>query len=156
MLCTKDFEVAWKYRDQQFCSKSCSCSFKMKNGQASIMGKKSAKSQGDSRRSKNEIYFSQLCKEKFTVLENEPMFNGWDADIILPDLKLAILWNGAWHYKKITKKHSVEQVTNREGKKIKEIIEKGYQCYIIKDMGKWNKKFVEEKFQDLLAYLKLI
>lgn len=38
------------------------------------------------------------------------MFNGWDADIIIEDLKIAILWNGKWHYEKITEKHSVSQV----------------------------------------------
>ena len=32
------------------------------------------------------------------------IFNGWDADIILTDLKIAILWNGKWHYEKLTKK----------------------------------------------------
>lgn len=139
-----------------FCSKSCKASFMMSNGLASDMGKKSASSQGDRRRSKNEIYFAELCKQKFSVLENITIFNGWDADIILPDLKLAILWNGVWHYKKITRKHSVLQVQNRDKIKENEILKAGYKPYVIKDMGKWNKKFVEEKFQEMLVYLKLI
>ena len=40
-------------------------------------GRKSVILQGDSRRSKNEIYFYELCKTKFSkVLNNELMFNG--------------------------------------------------------------------------------
>ena len=35
------------------------------------------------------------------------MFNGWDADVILPDLKIAIMWNGIWHYKQVRKNHNV-------------------------------------------------
>lgn len=115
-------------------------------------GKKSAEVQSFIRRSKNEIYFSELCKNKFkNILTNESMFNGWDADIILPDLKIAILWNGVWHYKKITESHSVKQVQTRDIIKIKEIKKLGYLPYIIKDLGKYNKKFVENEFLKFLA-----
>lgn len=110
-------------------------------------GKNSASVQSKDRRSKNEIYFSELCKDKFhNILVNEPMFNGWDADVILPDIKIAILWNGKWHYEKITEKHSVEQVQNRDKIKLDEIKRSGYDSYTIKDMGKFNKKFVEKEF----------
>ena len=65
---------------------------------------------------------NDLVKEKFPLtLSNVPMFNGWDADVIIPELKIAVLWNGNWHHKKITKKHSVLQVQNRDRIKIKEI-----------------------------------
>jgi hypothetical protein len=57
------------------------------------------------------------------------------------------MWNGVWHYKKITEKHSVEQVQNRDRIKIKEIKKCGYEPYIIKDMGKYNPQFVEEEFE---------
>lgn len=104
-------------------------------------------------RSKNEIYFSELCKLKFkNVLTNEKIFNGWDADIIIEDLKIAVLWNGKWHYEKITKKHSVAQVQNRDKIKISEIIKCGYQPYIIKDLGKYKKLFVEEQFKIFIKY----
>ena len=38
------------------------------------------------------------------------MFNGWDADIILPDYKIAILYNGKWHYEEISKQVSLIQI----------------------------------------------
>jgi len=134
-ICGIKFNVP-RENNRKVCSKKC----------ASICGgRKSVNSQN--RRSKNEVYFAELCKNKFTnVLTNEPVFNGWDADIILLDQKIAVLWNGKWHYEKIKEKHSLIQVQNRDRIKIKEIEKANYKPYIVKDMGKENKKFVEEQF----------
>lgn len=118
-------------------------------------GCKGIQHQGDLRRSKNEIEFCKLCEEYFdNVKHNESIFNGWDADIIIEDIKFAVLWNGPWHYKQITKSHSVKQTQNRDKIKVKEIEECGWTPYIIKDMGKANKDFVKEKFDEFLKYLK--
>lgn len=118
-------------------------------------GCKGIQHQGNLRRSKNEIEFCKLCEEYFNnVKHNECIFNGWDADIIIEDIKFAVLWNGPWHYKQITKSHSVNQIQNRDKIKINEIKECGWTPYIIKDMGKANKKFVKEKFDEFLKYLK--
>ena len=118
-------------------------------------GCKGIQHQGDLRRSKNEIEFCKLCEEYFdNVKHNESIFNGWDADIIIEDIKFAVLWNGPWHYKQITKSHSVKQIQNRDKIKINEIKECGWTPYIIKDMGKANKDFVKEKFDEFLKYLK--
>lgn len=118
-------------------------------------GCKGIQHQGDLRRSKNEIEFCKLFEEYFdNVKHNESIFNGWDADIIIEDIKFAVLWNGPWHYKQITKSHSVKQTQNRDKIKVKEIEECGWTPYIIKDMGKANKDFVKEKFNEFLKYLK--
>lgn len=109
-----------------------------------------------SKRSKNECLFAELCIQYFKNVEtNKSIFNGWDADVIIHDIKIAILWNGIWHYKKITKLHSVEQIQNRDRLKIKEIENYGYQVYVIKDLGKYKKEFVEEKFKEFLHSLVL-
>lgn len=115
-------------------------------------------SQSLNNRSKNEIAFCEKCEEYFckeNVLHNEPIFNGWDADVILPQYKLAILWNGPWHYRKITLKHSVKQYQTRDRIKIHEIQNCGYIPYVIKDSGGYNMKKVNEEFTNLLKYLKL-
>lgn len=115
-------------------------------------GRVSAASQN--RRSYNEKYFASLCEHHFdNVLTNEPIFDGWDADVILPDFKIAILWNGIWHYKKITKSHSLKQVQNRDRIKLKKIQQHGYKAYIVKDMGKHDKAFVEAEFSKFLDAL---
>lgn len=113
--------------------------------------RKNIAKQAETKRSKNEKYFCELCENHFNnVKHNEAMFNGWDADVIIEDIKLAVLWNGKWHYEKIAKNHSLEQVQNRDKIKIEEIKKAGYKPYIIKDMGKYSPKFVEEEFKKLL------
>lgn len=109
--------------------------------------------QFNNNRSKNEIHFANLCKTKFdNVLENVVMFDGWDADVILPDLKVAALWNGNWHYIQIAKNRSLKQIQNRDRIKLKKIKEAGYISYIIEDRGKENKKFVQEQFDIFVAW----
>lgn len=122
--------------------------------QISLGARHSIEKQKENRRSKNEIYFSKLCNDRFEdVKTNEPMFNGWDADVILPNEKIAVLWNGNWHYKKLTKKHSVRQVKNRDKIKIDEIIKSGYTPYIIKDMGSYDEEFVKSEFSKLINFI---
>lgn len=58
-----------------------------------------------------------------------------------------------WHYKKITKDYSVEQVQNRDRIKIKEIINCGYTPYIIVAQGKCNQSFVVNEFEKFLSTL---
>lgn len=117
-------------------------------------GKLSAELQSDTHRSKNEILFGKLCKSKFVrVIFNKRMFNGWDADIILLENKIAILWNGNWHRKKITKSHSVAQVKNRDRLKLDEIRKMGYTPYVIDDEGRYNYSFVNDEFEKLIIFI---
>ena len=141
--CGKIF-ITLKKDKKKMCSENC---LKLLYQKAGIKGGlKSVESQN--RRSKNEIYFAELCEKDFqNVLLNEQIFNGWDADVILKDKKLAVLWNGNWHHKKISREHSLEQVQNRDRIKIKEIIKVGYEPYIINDYGKYDKKFVEKEYE---------
>ncbi len=149
--CEKEFS-ALKRKNRIFCSRSCSTTWNnIHKGIGRKAGLASVKIQSEKRRSKNEIYFAELCKQKFKeVLTNKPIFNGWDADIIIEDIKTAVLWNGKWHYEKIKKGTSVKQIQNRDKIKESEIIESGYKVYIIKDMGKYKKEFVESEFDKFI------
>ena len=118
------------------------------------MGRKSVEIQSENRRSKNEIYFANLCKKHFSnILTNKSIFNGWDADVILVDEKIAVLWNGVWHYKTICKEMPVEKTQARDKIKLTEIIKCGYVPYIIRDMGHANKEFVESEFNKFKQFL---
>jgi hypothetical protein len=145
--CGKEFEHKKKIK---CCSPECLL-IKLKEGGVKG-GRQSVLSQN--RRSKNEIAFSELCNINFKHIRfNEPIFNGWDADVILDDYKLAILWDGNWHHKKLGVKHSLPQVQNRDRIKIQEIKKFGYEPYIIKDYGKYNKEFVKNEFEKLKKYI---
>lgn len=155
-FCKSEFEVKYWRRHQKFCSQSCASKHRMsipKNREISRQNGFKVSTYKNAR-SKNEIYFANLCISEFkNVLTNAAIFNKWDADVIIQDYKIAILWNGKWHYSKITAKHSVKQVQNRDDIKIKEIKNAGYVPYIIKDMGRENKKFVEQEFEKLKIYI---
>jgi len=84
-------------------------------------------------RSKNEIALFGLLSNTFECIANEKIFNGRDADIIIPDLKLAILWNGIWHYEPVIKNRSLLQSFNRDIYKLKQIKKCNYHYIIIKD-----------------------
>ena len=124
----------------------------------SLGGRHSVEIQGDKRRSKNEIEFCKLCEEYFdNVKHNECIFNGWDADVIIEDIKFAVLWNGPWHYKIITSQKNLYAIKRRDQIKIKLIKKNGYVPYIIKDEDKSRAKdnnYVKEKFDEFLKYLK--
>lgn len=106
------------------------------------------------RRSVNEIHFAELCETKFdNVLTNETIFDGWDTDVILPDLKIAISWNGIWHYKQVRNDHNLNQVQSRDKIKDKIVKKYNYIHYIIKDMGGKNRKFVENEFEKFMDYV---
>ncbi len=116
-------------------------------------GKKSAQVQKDIRRSKNEIAFADMCRSTFAKVGfNEALFDGWDADVVVHDVKVAVLWNGKWHYEQIGK-HALSQVQARDRIKIQKIVEAGFKPYVIKDLGKHNPKFVEEQFKRFLQHL---
>ena len=147
--CKKEFQPTRS--SIKMCSMTCSIAFTrtpeyrknaIQNG--SKGGKVSATKQ--SKRSKNEIYYAELCQEYFTITTNEPFFDGWDADVIIHEQKIAVLWNGAWHYKQISKTQQLTQVQARDRVKTAIINKYGYTPYVIKDMGKYDKQFVEEQF----------
>jgi len=149
--------IPYQYRKRSTCSENCKNMLHKQqfSKRSSLGGLASAKVQ--QKRSKNEIEFCNKCEEYFgknNVLHNEPIFNGWDADIILPQYKLAILWNGPWHYRKVTKSHNLKQVQNRDKIKINEIIKFGYIPYVIKDIGKYKETKVIDEFNLLLTYIK--
>jgi hypothetical protein len=99
------------------------------------------------KRGKNEIYFSELCAKEFEITTNEPFFDGWDADVIIHSEKTAILWNGIWHYKQLAKTQSLKQIQARDMVKTAIIKKYGYIPYVIKDMGRYDKGFVDQEFE---------
>ena len=146
----------------KFCSVNCIHSHQQTNNEykekAKLNGQKGGKKSAHSqqRRSKSEVMFAELCDEHFgkdDVLCNEPIFDGWDADVIIRGKKIAVFWNGPWHYKQIMRSQSLTQVQARDRVKTAIITKYGYTPYVIKDMGKHNPKFVLEEFQCFLFSL---
>jgi hypothetical protein len=142
--------VLLKERFQKFCficnkelwvtdidlNKNITCKSKYcKSESCRLAGINSARSRKN--RSKDEIKLFELCESYFkNVSHNEPVIEGygWDADIILRDHKIAILWNGPWHYKDMgLSNHSLNQVKNRDKIKIQLFEKHGWKVLIFED-----------------------
>lgn len=123
---------------RKFCSQKCSALY--------------TKNKCGTKRSYNEKYFYELILKSFPdAVHNEFIFNGYDADIIIPSIKLAVHWNGLWHYKTIINEEKFHKIQKRDAERYHEIEKCGYQNYVIKDdcIGK-NFKFVEKEFDIFL------
>jgi hypothetical protein len=77
----------------------------------------------------------ELCRSHFNnVRSNYIIEDGWDADIVIYDLKIAILWNGPWHYKEMNmSNHSLSQVQTRDKIKKKLFESSGWTVVIFED-----------------------
>jgi len=151
-----DVDITHKRKKYKFCSRLCACKyiFNTPEGRDHVLGLHKKSILVQVRRSKNEILFSKKCQEYFEKVEtNSQIFNGWDADIIIHEHKLAILWNGIWHYKQVRKNSQLDKVQERDRLKLIEIEKCGYTPYVIEDMGRFSNKKVEKEFLSLLNFL---
>lgn len=147
VVCKIDFNAHF---ENKTCSDKC---LKIRQIQAGMNSQKA-----NPRRSKGEILFFNLCSKYFgkdNVLSNPQIFvdkngNKWDADICIPKCKLAICYNGIWHYEQIGKKHNLKQVQSRDLIKKSIIHNNGYIQYIVKDMGKFDELFVYQQFHQFI------
>lgn len=87
------------------------------------------------KRSKQEVELFELCKSAFSnVTSNEKLVDGWDADVVIHDIRTAILWNGPWHYREMNfGNHSLKQVQNRDRIKIKKLTDAGWVVKVFED-----------------------
>lgn len=85
-------------------------------------------------RSRDEIRLFELCSELWrSVRHNESLVDGWDADIIVDDIKVAVLWNGPWHYRKLFASHSLDQVQTRDRHKRAALEAAGWRVMVFED-----------------------
>jgi predicted Zn-ribbon and HTH transcriptional regulator len=114
--------------------KNCDeCNIIIRKNMGRILGQKT--SQTKIKRSKDEINLYELCKMSFNDVEhNKIISSGWDADIVINDYKILILWNGPWHYKQLPlKNHSLNQVQTRDKIKQKLFESLGWRVIIFED-----------------------
>lgn len=109
-------------------------------------------------RSKNEVLFFKQLQQYFPLaLHNKRMFGEYDADIIIEELKIAIHWNGPFHYRQIFTREHFNNIQKRDKLRYKAIQQSGYTNYIIDDSS--NKGFnplkVKEEINIFLKKLAL-
>lgn len=128
IVCQIEFKIKINEPLRQTCkSKPCKVELAKIGGRASAASRK--------KRSKQEIELFDLCSLEFkNVLSNSIIVDGWDADIVLPDHKIAILWNGPWHYREMNmKNHSLLQVQTRDKIKTEKFTANGWKVLVFED-----------------------
>ena len=132
-----NMEFTLKRKDQKLCNQKCAISnlnkdIEITKERGRLGGEKSHSI--INRRSKGEILFYDLCCKYFgnvNVLSNVKMFvdkngNKWDADIIIPNTRTCISYNGIFHYKKVFHDHNFDKQLARDKLKSKIIFYKLY------------------------------
>lgn len=148
--CSKEF---YHYKRQKTCSNDCYLNIMKKAGKKG--GTKTASLELHKRnRSSNEKMFFVKIKEIYNdALSNKRIFNGWDADIIIPSKQIAIHWNGIWHYKPVLGEALLDKIKRKDKLRYEAIEQCGYKNYIIQDLGGKNEEKVKKEYIDFINYI---
>lgn len=103
------------------------------------------------RRSRDEIALFEMCASEWNlVAHNEPLVDGWDADIIMREQKLAVLWHGIWHREQLSfSNHSLSQVQTRDRLKTKALESEGWKVAVFHD-NEWTPATAFEALKEMV------
>lgn len=63
------------------------------------------------------------------------------------------MYQGIWHFQQVRKNHKLAQVQARDTIKKQVVKDNGYECYIVRDLGKFDPGFVTLEFYKFLHSL---
>lgn len=129
----------FKKTKNSFCNSSCAATF-------------NNKLKRKSRRSKIEAKFYDLLVKEFPNLDilsnDKTMLDGYEVDVAIPELKLAIEWNGIVHFKPIYGQTKLDNVQGRDAEKLKIASNKNINLIVISDLVS-NDKILKQAFDDV-------
>jgi sialic acid synthase SpsE len=76
------------------------------------------------------------------------MLDGYEADVAIPSLKLAIEWNGIVHFKPIYSQTKLDKIQTRDVEKLKIASNKDINLIVIPDLVS-NDKILKQAFNDV-------
>jgi len=108
-----------------FCSRSCAASY---NNKLKRIG----------RRSKCEMILCSLIEESFPnihiIPNDKTMLSGIEVDVAIPEISLAIEWNGIVHYRPIYGEAKLQNIQARDASKLKLADERNIHLLVIPDL----------------------
>jgi hypothetical protein len=139
----KQSEISKSKTGNSFCNSSCAASY---NNTLHRVG----------RRSKIEIKFYEMLIQHYPQLEilnnDKTMLNGLEVDIAIPELKLAIEWNGIIHFKPIYGQQSLDKINAKDQEKLEIASNKDINLIVICDKKSTN-EILEEKFLEVVSII---
>lgn len=150
-FCSKEF-VSRKKRST--CSKECYKNLLPSIGRKGGRVTSSLEFHKRNRSSNEKMFFAKIKEIYPDAIANKRLFDGWDADIIIPSQKLAIHWNGIWHYKSVMGNELLNRVQQKDKSRYEAIEKHGYRNYIIQDLGPMNEEKVNKEYVDFLQNVK--
>lgn len=105
-----------------------------------------------SRRSKIEIKLFKSLTQKYNNLvflpNDKTMLDGLEVDIAIPELKLAIEWNGIVHFKPIYGEEKLKNIQEKDRNKLKIASNKNVNLIVIPDLVS-NDAIFQRAFKDI-------
>ena len=105
------------------------------------------------KRSKNETLLCRWLRQSYpllVVLNNDKhLIPGYEVDVVLPELKLGIEWNGITHHQPIYGKDKLNEVQTRDRRRAEIATESGVHLIVVTDPGAYNPHFVKEQLEQL-------
>lgn len=91
---------------------------------------------------------------QWTIVENDrKILDGLELDIYIPEIKLAIEWNGVYHLLPIKGNDALQKILQKDYTKVEKCKLLGINLIVVSDRTS-HKKFVEETTNDLVVKLK--
>ena len=104
-------------------------------------------------RSLNEELFYNKIKELYPSAAANVAIEGREADILLDELKIAVHWNGIWHYKPIRGAKILNDIQRRDHERYQIFEAAGFSNYIIRDDNSHDPSKVQEELDRFLAFV---
>jgi MYM-type Zinc finger with FCS sequence motif len=150
VICSKVF---FHCKPLQSCSKQCLLEISRRSGTKGGLTTSTSPFQKRSRSNNERNFFQKILNLYPDALHNKRMFDGYDADIIIPSKKIAIHWNGIWHYQKVITESLLHKIQKKDELRYASIARCGYINYIIKDLGVMNKEKVDHEYINFINYI---
>ncbi len=142
--CKKDLKIEPRMIQKSktgrfFCNSSCAASY-------------NNKLKRKSRRSKIEAKFYDLLVKEFPNLDilsnDKTMLDGYEVDVAIPSIQLAIEWNGIVHFKPIYGQTKLDNIQTRDSDKLKIASNKDINLIVIPDLVS-NDKILKQACSDV-------
>lgn len=150
VICSKEF---FHCRKLQTCSGQCLSEASKRSGKKGGSTTASSPFQKRNRSSNEKMFFQKILAIYPDAISNKRIFDGYDADIIIPSKKIAIHWNGVWHYQSVVGEELLHRVQAKDKLRYEAVERHGFTNYVVQDLGAMNESKVEQEYLKFIEFM---